>query len=238
MSRNLLIAVMLGLAVPAVAATAAAPIAEHENEQEAQLITYAIVMIVKGDPEGAITRYLDPVIKRNSARYAADPRRVYGSRTAAEALLYIALATSEKRDAVIIGPTYGDALFTKAFALVDLARAAEARPLFEAAIALSPSNPRYLSELGNAYQTEKDWAKALTIFENAATAATLASPEPLRAQELARALRGQGYALTELVRLNESEAVYQRCLKLDPDDKMARAELTFIAGLRAKSTPR
>ncbi len=47
------------------------------------------------------------------------------------------------------------------------------------------------------------------------------------------ALEMKAYALTELGRLDESEALYKRCLAMNPDDAMARHELDYFAHLRS-----
>jgi tetratricopeptide (TPR) repeat protein len=49
----------------------------------------------------------------------------------------------------------------------------------------------------------------------------------------ARMHRGRGYVLTEMGRLDEAEAAYRESLKLEPDNKIAKGELDYIARLRA-----
>lgn len=41
-----------------------------------------------------------------------------------------------------------------------------------------------------------------------------------------------GYALSEMGRLDEAEANYRECLKIDPKDKGAMNELLYIAQQR------
>jgi Flp pilus assembly protein TadD len=50
-----------------------------------------------------------------------------------------------------------------------------------------------------------------------------------------KALRGQGYALVELHRLDDAAAAYKACLKLEPGEPKSLGELGYIDGLRAKS---
>lgn len=52
-------------------------------------------------------------------------------------------------------------------------------------------------------------------------------------RDKARMLRGRGYVLTELGRLDEAEAAYQESLKLEPGNRIALNELEYIKGLRA-----
>jgi tetratricopeptide (TPR) repeat protein len=49
----------------------------------------------------------------------------------------------------------------------------------------------------------------------------------------ARMHRGRGFVLTEMGRLDEAEAAYRESLKFEPDNKIAKDELNYIARLRA-----
>lgn len=57
--------------------------------------------------------------------------------------------------------------------------------------------------------------------------------QSLRDSDRALLLRGRGYVLTELGRLDEAEKAYQRSLICEPGNALARNELTYIAQLRA-----
>jgi Flp pilus assembly protein TadD len=54
----------------------------------------------------------------------------------------------------------------------------------------------------------------------------------------ARAMRAQGWALIELKRLDEAEAVFHQSLSLEPGNCMALGELGYIAQRRAEANPR
>ncbi|HSV46207.1 MAG TPA: tetratricopeptide repeat protein [Ramlibacter sp.] len=64
----------------------------------------------------------------------------------------------------------------KGYSLVELKRYAEARPVLEAAIQLSPDNSQYLSVLGNLLLKQRDWDKAMQAFQSAETAAQFTEP--------------------------------------------------------------
>ena len=49
-----------------------------------------------------------------------------------------------------------------------------------------------------------------------------------------KACRGIGYALTEMGKLDESEANYMRCLTIDPAGQRNKGELAYIAQLKAR----
>ncbi len=233
--RRLALLLALTLATPTRAADPQSPavVADSDAHQD-ELLTYARTLITQGQPQDAITRYLNPVLSHYEAAYAKETRQVYGSRGLTETLFYMLQAAANKKSAVAIPPTWGDALFTKGFALVDLGRHDEARLLFEKAVALSPMNAQYLAELGNIHQQAKDWPRALATFQQALAAAEF-SPDALKTGETTRALRGTGYSLTELGRYDESEAAYRKCLQLDPRDRVAEQELRYVAAQRAKA---
>jgi len=129
---------------------------------------------------------------------------------------------------------WASSYFWEGYVLIDLKKWSEARTALEHAISLSPRNAIFLSELGHIHQAKKDWPAALETFRRAEEAAAV-SPRESRAEELARALRGQGYALIAMGRLDEAEKLLNRCLNLDPNDRKARGALTYIQRLREKS---
>ena len=57
--------------------------------------------------------------------------------------------------------------------------------------------------------------------------------EDLEDQYRARLLRGRGFALLQLGRLDDGEASYRDSLKIDPDNPVALRELQYVASLRA-----
>src|SRR3954454_12022723 len=118
------------------AATQAAP---SPKSADSQLIETAYDFIHSGKPGEALP-VLDGIISRSTALYAGEKRQIYTSRSPTEALYYMALAASQKKSAVAIDETWSMALYLKGFALIDLERADEAKPLFDKAIAMAPMN--------------------------------------------------------------------------------------------------
>jgi tetratricopeptide (TPR) repeat protein len=55
--------------------------------------------------------------------------------------------------------------------------------------------------------------------------------------DLGRAWRGMGYVLIEQGRLEEAEAIYKKCLTLDPNDEKAKGELRYIKERKSKNSP-
>jgi len=196
-------------------------------------------MLVEGEKlfradkvEDAVENYIDPIISYYENEYKNSPKDVYCARDKTEMMAYLMTAAAAKRSAVVLSNTWADALFYKAYALVDFRKFDEAKDFLGKALKLSPYNSSYLSELGHIYQIEKNWEKSMEIFKNAVKYAEEFTPEPIKEAELTRALRGIGYTLIELGKLDEAEKIYIECLKISKDDRAAMQELMYIKKLK------
>lgn len=218
------VAAVLWLAAPAAAADA-------PSDPATPLIAQAAALVHAGKAADAIAP-LDQAIALETAAHGQDTRLVFCARSPAEAILYAGEGVAAKRDAVVLGPDWASALFLKGFALVDTGHGDEARPLFERAVALSPSNAQFLAELAEWHKSRREWDQAYALFARAADAAAF-TPEQARSFEQRRAWRGMGFVRTEQKRYGEAEAMYRKCLDLDPTDGIARGELAYIARTRA-----
>lgn len=178
---------------------------------------------------------LDPAIAEQDRAHADEKRRLYSAQSATQSLTYALQGAVQKMDTVVLGPGWSSLLYLKGYALIDLGRSDEAKPYLERAIALSPMNAHFLSELGEWYNAHKDWAHGYEYFERAYGAADLA-PDGTIIAEKGRARRGMAFALVEQGKLKEAEKAYLECLKLDPRDSIAKAELAYVRGLRAKAS--
>lgn len=226
---------LLALGVVLALNLGAAPAGEPDKDpQMARLLQEASELIDAKNPAAAIER-CDKVIAKFKASYGNGRQKFYCARTSAETLGYLlqAAASADKVKTIVLSSTWADAYFMKAYALQDLRRTAEAKTTIQLAIALSPANSQYLSELGTIYQLEKNWAKAQEQFE-AAEANTNLSPEIAKAAELGRARRSLGYVFVELGQFDEAEKRYRQCLADDPNDTKAKRELDYVQSLRAK----
>lgn len=159
-------------------------------------------------------------------------RKVYASRGMAETIYYMAMAAAAKQEAAAVDSTCADALYMRAYASLDSGELELAEEYIRRAIAMSPVNAQYLSELGHIHHLKRDWQEAFKLFSDAEEYAAAYSPPEVGEQELARAKRGVGYSLIELGRLDEAEAKFRECLAIDPKDKNALHELEYIKQLR------
>lgn len=122
----------------------------------------------------------------------------------------------------------------KGYALVELRKLEEAQHALEAAVALSPMNAQYLSELAFVFQVQGNCDESIATYARAESMAEIASDDQTKTADITRALRGQGYCLIEQGKLTEAEAFYHKSLALDPDDKSALNELDYISKLRER----
>lgn len=196
----------------------------------------------------AIRLGFDPAIASFERGFAPGVR-VLGSRTGADAMMLSMLAASEGRDAVVIGPDYSDAIYLRAYCLVELGRVPEAAHALQRALEVIPDDVAYACELGNIMQERREWAASLDIYRRAlanvdaldrtgAFNGTLEHPTGLPILGLTvsdwrrRAMRGIGFSLIEVGDLDGAEAMFMRVLEIDPNDARALNELAFIAERR------
>jgi Flp pilus assembly protein TadD len=206
-----------------------------DDAKAKQLIEQGAHLLQAHKPAEALP-YFDQVVALYQSRFKDANMRYYSARTPTEALFYMtdAALADGKRGALAASGNWGYAHYLKGYALLDLGRPDEAKAELLRATALSPQNAQFLGELGHVYEVEKNWPLAMQTFERAEKAAKEFSPDNARNAELARAWRGEGYALVELGRLDEAEALYRKCLGLDPQDETAKQELAYVLSQKAK----
>jgi tetratricopeptide (TPR) repeat protein len=98
------------------------------------------------------------------------------------------------------------------------------------ALELEPTNPKIFIEKAQALLGMKRQVEALRLFEKISEIGPFTS-----GADVARALRGRGFALIELGKLDEAKAVLLKSLEFDPDSKVAKEELSYIAQLKGSA---
>jgi tetratricopeptide (TPR) repeat protein len=199
----------------------------------AQFLSEGAQLVQSRKPIEAIS-YFDKVIAGYEDAYKSEEAKLYCARWQVETVMYLLEAAKAKTSAKVVSANWAYAYYLKAYALLELGRIGEAKELLGRAIALSPRNSQFLSEMGNIYQREQNWPKALETFQAAEAAAREISPQDQKVLDQSRALRGLGYVFVEQRKLDEAEKVYRQCLELDSKDSRALNELRYIQGLRAK----
>jgi tetratricopeptide (TPR) repeat protein len=206
--------------------------AARDNEAEQmQLVNAGARLLQEHKPSEAIDG-LDKVIAHYEAKNTEKPGTAYCARSPAEALVYLLQASNDKTTASVYGPAWCDAYFLRGYALIELGRTGEARAALERAVQLAPREAHYRSELAELYAREKRWDDALAAFDASAKVAEESVQPERKNVELGRALRGKGFVLVELGRMEEAEAIYRKCLEIDPTDTKAMNELRYVQSRR------
>ena len=158
----------------------------------------------------------------------------YHADNAGDFLVFSAAAQKAGASEIVWTPQpYSEAAFLLGFYYDDLGDFDDAIAALNAGLIAEPNNAAILGERGAAFNGAKRFEEGLASY-----AAGLKA-EGLDDRTKARLLRGEGFALTELRRLDEAEQAYQTSLSLDPGNALAQNELKYIAGLKAgaKATP-
>lgn len=213
---------------------------DHAADVDLQKVLGAVKMIEAGRIQIAIDGPLTEVVDKYEARYADKPVEVFCAEGLSDGLIYAALGqkaiAGTGRTVEVLGPAWAKAYWARGFAYNEMARYGDAQRELEKALALSPVNSQYKSELAYVWLRKGDWKKSLALYQDAHDDAPISGVGG--AAEVAdlqcKALHGQGYALVELHRLDEATRAYQACLKLEPGESRSLGELDYIKGLRAK----
>lgn len=233
-----LLVVILGLASCSVLAVGAPDAAAVEQEQRARLAE-ARARLKTGDTEAALA-ILDRMLEHYAAVYPEGDTRWYVARSQSETLAYLITEAAQHDRGIATSPSsrvvyvsWADALFHKAYALVEQGNMPEAERALAKAIRLTPQNSLYLAELGHIHQMAKDWDAALLAFEAAEEAVSF-SPEAQRTSDSGRAKRGIAYSLIELGRWDEARFKLEEALELDPGDASARGSLEYVRQAKSR----
>jgi tetratricopeptide (TPR) repeat protein len=219
----------------------------QQAEAARALLQAGIALAKSGKCREAIDQNFDKVVALFEAQFAGRQATVRCGRSSADALGQGLEAALGGGDVVVLGPEWPDALYYKAYCFVELGDPAQAKTTLQKALELMPGDPMYLCELGDLILRERAWQQAFDAFERARKGAESLAAEPDGAarspggrtpvQWQTRALRGEGYALVELQKLEDAEQAYRRAIELDPSDEQAKKELDYINGLRTRPAP-
>ena len=120
-----------------------------------------------GKPADALAIFAG-IDEKFAAAYAAGTR-VYCSHNARETVINMTRAASDSQNAISIGGTWCNAIYFKAYSLIDLDRPAEAASELDRALKMSPDNPQYLNERAELLMRARRMDEALAMFKQAET---------------------------------------------------------------------
>ena len=205
------------------------------EDADVKQVTDGVKMIEAGHIQAAIDGPLDDVVRRYEAKYGDSKQKIYSARGMTDGLLYsmVSMKLKPPVSSVVIGPAWAMAYWARGYAYNEMASYDAAIVELRKALALAPNDAQYQVELAYAYQQKHDWQPSLALFQSALDYAEItASDVP---EMKCKALRGQGYDLVELHRLDEAEAAYHACLKLKPNEPKSLGELEYIRQVRKKA---
>ena len=127
-------------------------------------MTDCTLMAAQGKPDVAL-KMVEPIIAAHDKIIADEKRQVYGARTQTETLVYL-MMPAQNKGVIVMGPSWGAALYIKGYALIDL-NAGEARIFLERAVAMSPYNAQFIAELAEWHKARHEWEKRWRCFQRA-----------------------------------------------------------------------
>jgi tetratricopeptide (TPR) repeat protein len=179
-------------------------------------------LLQSGKPDQSLT-LVDGIIERAMLKDAKDPTAICPGAAAAFLQSYMG-----DKVVVTVENDWCDAMLIKGYALNELKRPTEAAQVLEALVRHGPSNPQYLIEYAYTIRVNGQLERALELYKKAEKLAGSVQDREAAAHWRAAALRGQGYSYTDLQRWDEATKAYQRSLKYEPDNDIARNELQYI----------
>jgi tetratricopeptide (TPR) repeat protein len=180
------------------------------------------------------------VVNRYEKRYG-NRDNVFSARGPALGLMYMAEAAAKRPpngtgNATDVGPAWSMAYWARGYGYSEMNRFKDAEVELKKALALSPRDAQYATELAYVYQMEGRFAESLELFKSVPDMLdTMEGWGDAEKKEFhCKSLRGQGYDLVELKRFDEAEAAYKACVALVPAEPKSLAEIEYIHGVRAK----
>jgi tetratricopeptide (TPR) repeat protein len=200
--------------------------------QDAETVDRAVEVLQQLDLEEA-ERLLRPVIANTPKHYVNEfeqgGKRYVKFWDLAEFTAYSTRQIpSEPSQIIWLGNAYPRAHFYMAFVCVERHPWDEAIRWLDAGMKLEPGQPHFRIEKARVLSAVGKHDNALRMYES-----VLEDARALAPSTRAVALRGRGFQLIELGRLDEAELCFLTSLEDDPESPVARNELTYIHHLRA-----
>lgn len=212
--------------------TAASHKESAQDEEQLKKVLDGVRLIQAHQPQQAIDGPLTEVVDYYEHAFANSKDVMYSPRGLKDMLFYLAEAAQHpgpSGKAIAVGKAWAMAYWARGYAYGELGQFEKSRDELEKAIRLAPKDSQYNGELGFAYQHLRDWDRSLAAFEIAEKYADLTANTPADiARMKCRGLRGRGYDLVELNRLDEAAQTYYACLHLVPDDQTSLKELGYV----------
>ena len=166
---------------------------------------------------------VNPIIERAMLKDAKDPKAICPKVAAA-----VLQSFMQGEFSVSVENDWCDAMLVKGYALNELKRPMEAEQVLEALVQHDRTNPQYLIEYAYTVRVNGRVERSLELYKQAEKLAAKSHDRDSAGHWRAAALRGQGFAYSELKRWDEAEKAYKRSFKFEPENEVARNALMYI----------
>jgi tetratricopeptide (TPR) repeat protein len=206
--------------------------ADSVESQDSDLVDQAVQFIADGDPDRA-DRMLADVTGRAPKdyvyQYDGDEQLFVKFWDINEFTHFLLWNKKIGREGNVtwLKSAYPRALFFRGFLRVAAGRNAEAFPFLDEGRRMEPTNPRFALEKAQALARMGNLPAAMELYSSVNEIGPYVS-----AHNLALAIRGQGFVLIEMGRLDAAEDAFRWSQKYDPESQVAAEELIYIRHLR------
>jgi tetratricopeptide (TPR) repeat protein len=173
-------------------------------------------------PDQALAR-VDPIIAEAMLKEAKDPAAICPG-----AAVDVLQSFMKGNFSVSVENDWCDAMLVKGYALNELKHPEEAEKVLKVLVGHDPNNPNYITEYAYTVRVNGNLERALDLYKQAERIASKLSDKANAAHWRAVALRGQGFALTDLQRWDDAKKAYERSFKYEPENEIARHEFQYI----------
>lgn len=220
------LALLLALCLlPTVVSAQQQPAADREA-----LLTQAITAMSQRRLNDSL-QLSETIISAFDAEYGKSDKLIFCAENSKQMIILLARAAALKKDGETLNMTWCTALFLKGFVLIDLNRAADAKPFLARAAEMAPLDAHFLNEYAEWHKSARQWQDAYDWFEKARDASEYSADE-FRKGHQARSLRGMGFVTIELGDLEKASKFFKDSLELVPNHPAALSELKYIEDLR------
>jgi tetratricopeptide (TPR) repeat protein len=218
---------------PALAQAGARETSTGDADEDAALAADADVqahgILVVKDHEAALRKVLADMPQPFVREHRQGGKLVFRGDSMADCLAETArlqAASGASTTLVCRGNPYPTAAFYLGSYFNEIGQSDAAIEVLDEGLVAAPDAPLVLTERNAAFIALRRWDDTLSGADRGLAIANLIP------RDRARLLRNRGFALTELKRLDEARKAYEDSLQLEPDNALAKNELTYIARLQ------
>ncbi len=172
-----------------------------------------------------------PILNRLIQQADAELRRhrnVRASGNQTHTLLLLTEAARNGKDTEVVSAEWLMPRYARAFSYVEQKNYTAAAADLDNILRIAPYEPQFLGERGQVANAQKDFATSQNIFKRLNEAARMLPDTTQAVYYQGMALRGLGYAAIERGQWQAAEQYYRQALQLNPNDRTAQNELTFV----------